>query len=91
MHTIAAPMPTRDARRWFAVNWPAVLVFCLFVLTVEAILVIGWYRRQVALIPEPGRATPKAVLDAAEKADPEPKPDAKPFFPRPRETPETKP
>lgn len=66
-------MPRREGRRWYSLDLPAVLVFCLFVLVVECILLIAYYRRQVALIPEIGRAAPPRIV-RPQPPNPEPLP-----------------
>lgn len=64
-------MTTIEPRRpWYALDLPKVLVFCLFVMTVEGIAAIVYYRDQVALIPELGRAMPKEVIETAELTNP---------------------
>lgn len=65
---------TEDSPRrpWYSVDLLNVLVFCLFVEAIAAIAAIAWYRHQVSLIPEPGRAIP------AESPEPEPRPKSLP-------------
>lgn len=61
-------MNDNPGRPWYSVDLLNVLVFCLFVEAVAAIAAIAYYRHQVSLIPEPGRAIP------VESPEPEPEP-----------------
>lgn len=65
------PGPNNDTLRrpWWSLDLPAVLVACAFVLTVEGIVAVAWYRRQVAQIPEIGRAAPVTVTDGGDEGD----------------------
>lgn len=55
----------RDARPWYALDLPKVVVAALFVMVVVALMGALYLRRQVAAIPEIGRATPIEELRAA--------------------------
>lgn len=69
-------------RRWYAFDPARVLTLAAVLAVVLVVLAVVDLRRQIAALPDIGRATPQYLLAADDESEcPQP---------RPRETPETK-
>lgn len=58
------PDPDRPRRPWYGFRLSHTLELTAVLYVVLIVYAVAYYRRQVALIPAPGRATPRSVLEA---------------------------
>lgn len=62
-------MEPRHSRRWYEFDPMRTILLAMVVAIVLVTLVVADLRRRIDALPEPGRATPQYVLDAADEPD----------------------